>query len=195
MTISEYLDFEAAAEEKHEYVDGEILAMSGGSASASRMAASLIAAVHDALRGKPCDVYDSNLKVRIGRKHRYRYPDAMVICGSEQFDPDDKRRHTITNPRVIFEILSPSTERSDRTTKFDDYRSIDGVEEYVLLSQSTPRVETYHRKPDGTWQFDVKVGLDSAVTLKSIGIDLPLSELYAGVELSPEEDADERREA
>lgn len=117
----------------------------------------------------------------------------MIVCGSPIFDPDDKRKHTITNPRAVFETLSPSTETRDRTIKFDDYRSMDGFEEYVLLSQVEPRVETYFRMSDGKWQFDVRVGLDETVRLQSVGIDLPLAELYAGVTFPPPDPRDVAR--
>lgn len=190
MTIAEYLDFEDAAESKHEFDDGVIVDMSGGSYESSTIENNLAAALNGALKGKPCRAHGSNLKVKIKRTRSYRYPDALIVCGPPIFDPDDPRKHTITNPRAVFEILSPSTEKRDRTVKFDDYRSIDGFEEYVLLSQFEPRVESYFRSPDGTWQFDVRVGLETSVRVKSVGIDLPLAELYAGVTFPPPDPAD-----
>lgn len=185
MTISEYLDFEAAAEEKHEFVDGEIIAMSGGSEAASLIATNIIGLLHSALKGKPCRVYDSNLKVRIGRKHRYRYPDALVICGPTLADPDDRRRHSILNPRLVVEVLSPSTERIDRVQKFADYRKIDGFEEYVLVSQHEPTIETFRRQPDGAWRLDVQTGMDATTTLGSIGVTLSHAEVFGQVEFIP----------
>jgi Uma2 family endonuclease len=187
MTITEYLDLEYSAEEKHEYVDGYLINMSGGSEPASLIATNIIAELHGKLKGKPCRVYDSNLKVRPGKKFRYRYPDALVICGPTAFDEDDKRHHTVPNPRLVVEVLSPSTERNDRGSKFADYRSIPEFEEYVLVSQFAPTVETYFRQPDGTWLFDAKTGLDAVTRLRSLGIDLLHAEVFANVEFRPDE--------
>ena len=185
MTIEEYLDFEDAAETKHEYDDGEIVDMSGGSYDSSTIEMNLHGQLSARLRGNPCRPHGTNLKVRITRTRKYRYPDALIVCQPVMFDPDDKRKHSILNPRVVFEILSPSTEKRDRTIKFDDYRSIDGFAEYVLLSQTEPRVESYCRDDDGTWRFDVQVGLDATLRVRSVGIDLPLAELYLDVTFPP----------
>ena len=190
MTIEEYLDFEDAAESKHEFDDGVIVDMSGGSEESSTIEVNLISELRTRLKGARCRPHGSNLKVRIKRTRSYRYPDALIICGPTEHDPVDKRKHTITNPKAVFEILSPSTEKRDRTLKFDDYRSIDGFEEYVLLSQVEPRVETYVRSAEGAWQFDVRVGLEATARIKSVGIDLPLAELYAGVTFPPPDPAD-----
>jgi Uma2 family endonuclease len=187
MTIAEYLDFESAAEEKHEYVDGHLINMSGGSEPASLIATNVMRELGNALKGKPCRVYDSNLKVRPGKKLRYRYPDALVICGPTVFDEDDKRRHTVLNPKLIVEVLSPSTELTDRGEKFADYRSIDDFEEYVLVSQAEPMIETFYRQPDGTWLFDAKTGLDAVTRLRSLAIDLLHAEVFANVEFPPEQ--------
>lgn len=185
MTIAEYLDFEAAAEEKHEYVDGEIIAMSGGSEASSLITTNIIGVIHSALKGKSCRVYDSNLKVRIGRKHRYRYPDALVICGPTAADADDRRKHTVTNPKLVVEVLSPSTERIDRVQKFADYREIEGFEEYVLVSQHEPTIETFRRQADGAWRLDMQTGMDASTTLGSIGVTLSHAEVFAQVEFIP----------
>jgi Uma2 family endonuclease len=190
MTVAEYLDFEDAAESKHEFDDGVIVDMSGGSYESSQIEMNLHRELSIRLKGKPCLPHGSNLKVKTERSRSYRYPDALIVCGPPEFDPDDKRKHTITNPRAVFEILSPSMEKRDRTTKFDDYRSIDGFAEYVLISQTEPRVESYFRTPDGTWQFDVSVGLETTAVVKSVGIELPLAELYAGVTFPPPDPAD-----
>lgn len=187
MTIREYLDFEASAESKHEFVDGEIIDMSGGSEPASLITTNILIGLGNALKGKPCRAYDSNLKVRVGNKPRYRYPDALVICGQSEFDPDDKRKHTITNPKLIVEVLSPSTERIDRVEKFADYRSIPSFEEYVLVSEHWPTIETYFRQKDGTWLFDSKTGLDAITRLRSLNIELRHADVFANIEFPAEE--------
>lgn len=190
MTVAEYLDFEAEAEEKHEYVDGQVINMSGESEPASLIATNIIREIGNALKGKPCRVYDSNLKVRIGRKLRYRYSDAFVICGPTVHDPDDKRRHSVMNPRLVIEVLSPSTESNDRGEKFADYRSIPEFEEYVLVSQKRPMIETYFRQADGTWLFDVRTGLEETTRLRSLGFELSHAEVFANVVFPPDPDLD-----
>ena len=187
MTVEEYLDFEDAAETKHEYDDGVIVDMSGGSYDSSTIENNLAGELRARLKGSRCRPHGTNLKVRIKRSQRYRYPDALIVCEPVVFDPSDKRKHSILNPRVVFEILSPSTEKRDRTIKFDDYRSIDGLGEYVLLSQTEPRVESYFRGDDESWRFDVQVGLEASLRLRSVDVELPLAELYLNVTFPPPE--------
>lgn len=185
LTLTEYLDFEASALEKHEFVDGDIVAMSGGSEAASLIATNILGELHSALKGKPCRVYDSNLKVRIGRKHRYRYPDALVICGPTIPDPDDRRKHSVTNPKLVVEVLSPSTERIDRVQKFADYRELESFVEYVLVSQTEPTIETFFRQEDGAWRIDVQTGVEGSTFLRSIDVTLSHREVFANVEFPP----------
>lgn len=185
-TVDEYLRIERDSTEKHEYRDGEIVAMAGGTVAHSRIMANCIAAWWNRLRGGPCAPFDSNLRVRIARRTLYSYPDVTVICGPPELDPDDTRGETVTNPRLVGEVLSPSTESYDRRTKFDRYRQLESFREYVLVSQDTPRVETFYRRDDDTWVFAVATGLDGTIRLSSLAIDVPLSEVYAGVEFPPE---------
>jgi Uma2 family endonuclease len=137
------------------------------------------------LRGKPCRVFDSNLKIRVARDVRYCYPDASVVCGEVQFDPGDVGRQTAINPRLVVEVLSPSTELFDRGEKFRRYLELESLQEYVLIAQDQARVETYVRQADGGWRFDAFDGREATADLRSLSIDLPLSEVYAGVEFSP----------
>jgi Uma2 family endonuclease len=140
-SIAEYIRRERDALDKHEYRDGQILLMAGGTADHSLIVANAIREIGNRLKGKPCHVYDSNLRVRIPRTILYTYPDATILCGPRQLDPDDPSGETVTNARVIVEVLSPSTEAYDRGEKFDRYRQLDSLEEYVLISQATPRLE------------------------------------------------------
>src|SRR4051812_41215803 len=133
-TIEEYLHFEESAVDRHEFHDGEILAMSGGTYEHSIINANVIAAVGSRLRGGPCRVAESNLRVRIGMLSKYVYPDMSIICGPPEFDPSDPKRTTVLNPRVIVEVLSESTENYDRSGKFILYRMVESHEEYVLVS-------------------------------------------------------------
>ena len=159
-----------------------MLLMADGSADHSLIVANVIRHLGNRLDGKPCRVYDSNLRVRITKTVLYTYPDASVICGSRQIDPDDSAGQTILNPRVIVEVLSPSTEAYDRGEKFGRYRQLDSLEEYVLVSQLTPRVEMFFRQGDGTWLFDAASELTGTAKLRSLKIDLPLADVYAGIE-------------
>jgi Uma2 family endonuclease len=148
------------------------------------ISANVGAALNARLKGKPCRNYDSNLRVRAA-VNRYLYRDNTVICGEVEYDPADPYGETITNPKVVVEVLSPSTERYDRTTKFDLYRKIAAMEEYVLIYQSEPRIEVFARKPDGTWSIDVAAGMSAVAKLRSINVDLPLVDAYANVDFDP----------
>lgn len=181
-SIAEYLELERTSEVRHEFDNGEILAMSGGSLEQSVISANVIRELGNFLKGKPCRVADSNLRVRIPHEPRYMYPDALVFCGAAEFDAQDEKRHTIVNPRVIVEVLSPSTEAYDRGDKFADYRQIQSFEEYLLISQDKPNVESWLRQPDGAWSIVNYVGLESRAKVRCLGIEIPMSEIYAGVE-------------
>jgi Uma2 family endonuclease len=185
-SIQDYLRLESGATERHEYRDGEIIAMAGGSPDHSLIIANVIRAVGNRLAGTPCRAYDSNLRVRIPRTPLFTYPDVSVISGPVQFDPQDPNRTTATNPRLIVEVLSKSTEADDRGEKFRRYLSLDSLQEYVLVSQVRPWVETFTRQSDGSWRFATAPDLGSIARLESLQIDLPLSEMYAGVEFPPE---------
>jgi len=181
-TIDEYLRLERDSQEKHEYDDGDILAMAGASRVHVLIAGNTFAALHSRLLGKSCVPYMSDLRIRVTGRPKYVYPDVAVICGEAIQDPDDQRGESYMNPRLIVEVLSPTTEKYDRGRKFDRYRQVESFREYVLVSQDAARVEMYFRNPDGTWAFDAAVGIDAVARLRSLNTDLPLSEIYAGVE-------------
>lgn len=183
-TPEEYLRLEAAAEMKHEYHAGEILAMSGGTYEHSRISANVIGEIGSRLEGTPCFVLESNMRVRLAREDRYVYPDASVVCGEPRFDPLDAKRTTITNPGLIVEVLSEGTEAYDRGAKFTAYRDLESFEEYVLVSQDLPQIETFARQADGTWVFSVSRGLEAVTRLRTQKIELPLAEVYAGLSVS-----------
>jgi Uma2 family endonuclease len=184
-SIEEYLRIERDSSIKHEYIDGEILAMAGGSAARSTIILNFNGELRNLLKGKPCRPYESNLRIRIPRTPLYTYPDGFVVSGPLQFDPLDVKRETVVNPRMIAEVLSPTSEAYDRGDKFKYYRQIDSLAEYVLVSQNVPLVETFFRQPDGTWLFSAFSDLTSSVRLSSIEISLPMSEIYADVEFPP----------
>lgn len=179
-TREEYFEQEERALEKHEFHDGEILAMSGGTYEHSLITANLVGEIRNRLKGTSCRVLESNLSVR-ATATSYLYPDATIVCGEPSFDAADAKRRTILNPRVIIETLSPSTEAYDRGAKFALYRQIETLEEYVLLSQTEARVETFWRREDASWLFRAWDGRQAVARFHSVGVDLPLSEVYVGV--------------
>lgn len=194
-TVDEYLRSEYDAEEKHEYRDGEIVSMAGGSAEHSLVASNVGREVGNGLKGGPCRAYNSDLRVRVQGTPLYTYPDVTVICGPTEYDPNDPTRQTVTNPRLIVEVLSPSTEAYDRGEKFDRYSRADTLQEYVLVSQLAPRVQTFQRRKDGSWLFRHYSGLEAVARLESIGVELPLAEVFAGVVFPPANDEiSEKRE-
>jgi Uma2 family endonuclease len=188
-SIAEYLARERTARDKHEYRDGEILLMAGGSADHSLVILNFGGELRNLLKGKLCQVYDSNLRVRIQRTILYTYPDLTVICGPRALDSNDEQGETITNPKLIVEVLSPSSEAYDRGDKFARYRLVDSLDEYVLVSLKTPRIETFYRAPapagidERTWLISTTSGLDAGVKLRSLGVVLPLAEIYRGLSL------------
>lgn len=183
MTPAEYLAFERAAlEGKHEYVDGEIFAMSGGTYEHISLSANALGELRNALRGKPCRALGSDMKVRSSAT-KYHYPDVLVVCGRPVFE--DETRDVLLNPKVIVEVLSPSTERYDRGGKFESYGAIATLEEYILLSQDAVRVEHYRRQPDGSWLFR-RLGPGETLDLPSIQCQIPVDSLYFEVFSSSE---------
>jgi Uma2 family endonuclease len=189
-TVEEYLRREAAALDKHEFHEGEILAMSGGTYRHSLIAANVIGALWSRFGDSRCRPLDSNMRVRVPPTDRYVYPDATVVCGEPQFDPQDPKLMTIVNPRVIFEVLSESTEAYDRGAKFTRYREIESLEEFVLVSQDRPLVEAYARQPGGTWLLAPSSGIDAVAALRSLQISLRLSEIYRNVSFATPGDTD-----
>ena len=180
-TLEEYLDLDAAAEYKSEYLSGQIYAMAGGSPEHNRIGFNVITALGAQLSGAPCIGYTSDQRIKAGGL--YTYPDVTVICGQPRFS--EGRKDTLLNPNLIVEVLSPSTEAYDRGEKFAHYRQIESLQEYVLISQDKPRIERYLRQPDNTWNYTAADGLQAALSLNSIGCTLKLEQVYTDVELQP----------
>lgn len=178
-TIAQYIEREIAAEIKHEFHDGEILAMSGGQPDHSLINMNFGAAVHLLLRGKPCRIYESNLRIRIPTEPRYLYPDATIFCLPLIHDPEDPSHQSVMNPNVVIEVLSPTTEAHDRGEKFKHYQKIPSFREYVLISQTVAHVETFLRRDDDSWLYTPWKG--PSVTLQSVDVVVPFSSIYDGV--------------
>ncbi len=180
-TPHEYLAIERQNEFKSEYWQGEIFAMAGASEAHNLIALNVGAELRAQLKGKPCRVYPSDMRVRIPRTPSYRYPDAIVVCGKPEFEDD--KRDTLLNPTVIVEVLSPSTELYDRGAKFREYRTIDSLQEYLLLSQDKALIERYVRQEQTRfWTLSEVAGLDESLELHAVACRLDLAEVYEHVE-------------
>lgn len=179
MTETEYVEFERASEFRHEFVDGEIFAMTGASRAHNLICTSTSFALYGQLRGRPCEVYASDMRVKVEASGLYAYPDISVVCGKAQFVDDEF--DTLVNPTILIEVLSPSTERYDRGRKFQHYRQLTSLREYVLIAQDSPRIERFLLKDNGKWELTDANGLDATIELVAIGCILALAEVYEKV--------------
>jgi Uma2 family endonuclease len=173
-SYAEYLAYERDSELKHEYDNGEILAMAGGSRRHNALALRVGAAL-DAARAPGCVAFQSDQKVRVLATGRTTYPDVTVVCGKIEGDPADPQDATITNPTLLVEVLSPSTEQEDRGRKWRHYQLLPSLQEYVLVSQDEARVERFRRLPGGSWEYTEATA--GTVPL-STGAELDLDRLY-----------------
>jgi len=178
MTPDEYLKFERESEIKHEYLDGEIFAMAGASKSHNRIQATVTGMLYTQFVGRPYESFGSDQRVKVDATF-YTYPDISVVCGEAEFD--ESELDTLLNPIVIIEILSPSTEIYDRGKKFQRYRELDSLQEYVLIAQDSMRIEHYLRQGE-KWILTDARGSDALVALPSITCALKLSDVYAKVD-------------
>jgi Uma2 family endonuclease len=179
MSIEEYLKFEEGTPIRHEFVAGEIFAMSGGSLEHELIAGNLFAAFHAHLRGSPCNSFMRNFKLHleVNASKFFCYPDVMVACGPRA----DIR--FCTNPRLVVEVLSPSTEHTDRREKASNYRQIPALEEYVLVAQRMTEVTIYRRSEH--WAPLILSSLEETAEFRSIELSLPLGQIYEGVVVHP----------
>jgi Uma2 family endonuclease len=183
LTESEYLALERAAPFKSEYFDGEMFAMAGGSPMHSLIAANVIRELGLKLKGRPCLAFTSDLRLKVEATGLCTYPDVSVVCGPLRYaaGTDD----TVVNSTLLIEVLSDSTEAYDRGEKFQHYRQIPSLKEYLLVSQRLARIEQYGRRPNAEWALRVAEGKDARLTLPALEITLELNEVFAGVEFPP----------
>lgn len=182
LTAQEYLDFEKRSESRNEYYDGLLVNMAGASLDHNRAAIDTASALNGLLSGTGCEAFAMDLRVQLSPS-KYAYPDVVTVCGEPHLVGDEPP--TLTNPILICEVLSPSTEVFDRNRKFEYYAAIETFEEYVLISQDRPKVERYYREL-GTgrekWTYEVHDSLDGVIHLESVKCSLPLSAIYQRVE-------------
>ena len=183
LSEAEYLQIERQAEWKSEYFDGEMFAMAGGSLAHSQIAMNLGGELRNLLKQRGCIVLGSDMRVKVEASTLYTYPDVTVVCGQTRFA--DELRDTVANPMLIAEVLSDSTEAYDRGKKFEHYRQIPSLLEYLLISQREPRVEQYIRQSEDDWLFREAAGLTDHVEISSLQITIALAEIFAGVKFEP----------
>lgn len=179
ITPEQYLELEHDALERHEYVNGQTFAMSGASLSHARICQNITVALAAKLKKKGCEILNSDLRVRVPNDSMFTYPDLSIVCGK----PDllEGKTHTLLNPIVLFEVLSPSTEGWDRGGKFAYYRTIASLREYLLVSQNQSSIDRYTLE-DGRWVFSSFTGNEAEVQIESVGVSLSLIEVYDDID-------------
>jgi Uma2 family endonuclease len=175
-TIEEYLAMEEASTEKHEYYQGEIFAMSGAKLSHNIVSANILTGLMTRLKGKPCQPYNSDTRIHIEKNSLFTYPDISIICGEPQTRDDDD--FNVLNPTVIIEVLSHSTRRYDQLAKFQLYRDIPSLREYVLVDTETVSIESYFVNQHGYWELRECKHINESLVFQSIDISLPLQDIY-----------------
>lgn len=176
LTPEQYLAIERKAEFKSEYFDGEMFAMSGASREHNLIGGNVGRELGEQVKDRDCEVYTSDMRVKVTPTGLYTYPDVVVVCGEPRFEDDEV--DTLLNPKVMFEVLSESTERYDRGKKAEHYRKLDSLAEYLLISQESVHVEHYVRQPDNHWLLSETSDLKATIQLPSIGCQLSVSEIY-----------------
>lgn len=176
-TFAGYLALEAMSPVKHEFLDGHVWAMAGGTPGHAAIAASITGLLWGVLRNQPCRVFSSDLRVRVEATGLATYPDITVVCGILETDPEDPAGNTATNPTLLVEVLSPSTENYDRGEKLAHYKRIASLREILLVAHDERRLELWSRTADGGWTLEVVRG-DGVVRLGSLGCEIDVGEVY-----------------
>jgi Uma2 family endonuclease len=178
-SVEEYLQLEQTSEIRHEYLCGQVFAMSGGSKEHNRITLNIASTVRSHLRGSSCSVFMADMKVNIElanqNKSIFHYLDATVSC-----NPDDQDRFCLNYPCLIIEVLSPSTELTDRREKLVNYQNLETLQEYVLVSQEEIKIEVYRKDDEGNWLLEI-LGKDDELQLTSVGLTLTMSDIYEDV--------------
>jgi Uma2 family endonuclease len=175
-TSAEYLEFERLSEVKHELIDGEIFEMAGAVKRHNQISANIIRLLGNQLLERDCNAFSSDMRVKISAAGNYTYPDIVAVCGEEIYE--DETEDTLINPQLIIEVLSKSTEASDRGVKFEYYQTIESFREYVLITQEPFRVEQYVRKNENEWSYFEFRKPENIVRLNSIDCEISLQDIY-----------------
>lgn len=179
----EYLDMEDASLEKHEYFNGEIFQMAGASEKHNTIAGNISANLHFQIRKRPCKSYQNDMRLFVEASGLYTYPDVMITCEKPKL-VKYKGLENLTNPTLIIEVLSPSTADYDKGAKFDHYRTLESLQEYVLVWQDKKRVALYTRQPDNSWLLRDFIGAKAEIKLASIECKLAIEDIYEKVEIA-----------
>jgi Uma2 family endonuclease len=181
-SLQEYFRLAEESPTKLEYNAGEIIDMAGATYDHNRIAANLLGEIRNRLKGGPCEATGSDTRV-LAADDRYAYPDVTVVCGEPEFDPRDSKNMTITNPAVLFEVLSDSTEAGDRGEKFIRYINMRSMRGYFLVAQHKPQIISFIRRDDGSWSVgDIATDPSGQLRIPPLGIELPMREIYANVD-------------
>ncbi len=176
-SIEEYIELLKNSDERFEYVDGDVVAMAGGKIAHGDIAANIVRHLGNRVAERPCRVSGGDTALKVPAITPFRFPDVSVVCG-ERLIEEFQGIEMLVNPQLIIEVLSPSTEIYDREGKFLAYQSIDSFQEYLLVEQDRPHVTHYVRQQANKWLRADIIGMDSSVNLESIGVTLPLAEIY-----------------
>ena len=180
LSPEQYLAIEREAEYKSEYFNGEMFAMAGAQEAHTLIAGNLYAALHQQFRNRTCRVYMIDMRIRVSPTGLYCYPDVTAVCGEPRFVDD--RRDTLLNPNLIIEVLSPSTEGYDRGLKFEQYRKLESLQEYLLVSVDRISAELFTRQADGRWLLRAATRLEDTLALQSVGARMALADVYEKVD-------------
>jgi len=180
LTFDEYIALEESSGIKHEFFEGTAYAMTGASPAHNLITANVIGSLQPQLRGKSCRIYSSDQRFKVEATGLYTYADASVVCGPAQFA--DAPKYTMTNPTMIIEVLSPSTENYDRGKKSQQYRKIDSLRAYLLIAQDGRHVELYTRQEQNRWLLVETSEREAMVSLDAIGCTMAMKDIYEGVE-------------
>jgi len=185
-SAAEYLAFERSHPERHAFIDGRIVLQAGGSRMHALICANTVSTLHRQLIDRECSVYGSDMRIAIPQRNQYLYPDVSVACEPARFADDYE--DSLTTPTLIIEVLSPSTERYDRSKKFQSYQAVETFQEYLLIAQDALLVEHFVRHTDTLWSFDAHSDHSAIITLRSIGCVLALADIYAKVTFTESDD-------
>lgn len=172
ITVEDYLEGEKISEIRHEFLDGEVYAMSGVSKNHNRISRRLLGKLIDHLKGSDCETFYNEVKLRIKHLNRFYYPDLVVVCGA-----DDEHDYYLTKPAVIVEVMSPSTALTDKREKWFAYQEIEGLKEYVMIEQESEHAEVYRKRDDDLWSF-IEFESNEDLEIESIDFKIPMADLY-----------------
>lgn len=173
ISAQEYLEGERFSEVRHEYIGGRVYAMAGASDDHNRIALNIASELHQRLRGKRCEAFINDMKLKLAQFDTFYYPDVLVLC-----DPTDKAKHFRERPTVVFEVLSPETERIDQNEKRQAYAAIDSLKAYVLVAQDRLEATLLRKTDEGAWTTEILRGRDAVLKLPEIGVEIPFERIY-----------------